>query len=212
MEIRDATEIDLAEILAIYNEVIANSTAVYAEQPATLEDRRAWLAARRQSGLPVIVAADDRGVLGFASFGDWRGAWAGYRHTIEHTVHVRADARGGGVGTALMAALFERGEAIGKHVMIGAIDAANASSLRFHRRLGFAEVAHFREVGRKFNRWLDLVFRPALSRPPRRGAALRPTAFARIAPALDALFHGPRSGAERSKTTGSPGCLHSPFG
>jgi L-amino acid N-acyltransferase len=171
MEIRDATEIDAAEILAIYNEVIANSTAVYAEQPSTLEDRRAWLAARRQSGFPVIVAADDRGALGFASFGDWRGAWAGYRHTIEHTVHVRADARGGGVGTALMAALFERGEAIGKHVMIGAIDAANASSLRFHRRLGFAEVAHFREVGRKFNRWLDLVFvQRFLDRP---GAAPR---------------------------------------
>ena len=158
MEIRDATEIDLAEILAIYNEVIANSTAVYTEQPSTLEDRRAWLAARRQDGFPVIVAADERGALGFASFGDWRGAWVGYRHTIEHTVHVRADARGGGVGTALMAGLFERGAAIGKHVMIGAIDAANASSLRFHRNLGFAEVAHFREVGRKFNRWLDLVF------------------------------------------------------
>ena len=158
MKTRDATESDLAEILAIYNEVIVNSTAVYTDEPSTLEDRLAWLAARRRGGFPVIVAVDGRGVLGFASFGDWRGGWPGYRHTIEHSVHVRAEARGKGVGTALMAALFERGSAIGKHVMIGAIDAANAPSRRFHERLGFAEVAHFHEVGRKFDRWLDLVF------------------------------------------------------
>jgi L-amino acid N-acyltransferase len=158
MEIRDATEIDLAGILAIYNEIIAHSTAVYMEEPATLEDRRAWFAQRQGSGFPVIVAAEARGVVGFASFGDWRGGWGGYRHTVEHSVHVRADARGGGIGTALMSVLFERGAAIGKHVMVGGIDAANAASRRFHQRLGFAEVAHFREVGRKFNRWLDLVF------------------------------------------------------
>jgi L-amino acid N-acyltransferase YncA len=158
MEIRDATEIDLADILAIYNEVIANSTAIYAERPLTLEDRRAWLATRQGSGFPVIVAADGRGVVGFASFGDWRSGWGGYRHTVEHSVHVHADARGGGIGTALMSALFQRGSAIGKHVMVGGIDAANNASRRFHQRLGFAEVAHFREVGRKFNRWLDLVF------------------------------------------------------
>jgi phosphinothricin acetyltransferase len=158
MEIRDATEIDLAGILAIYNEVIANSTAVYMEQPTSLEDRRAWLAARRGSGFPVIVAADARGVVGFASFGDWRGGWGGYRHTVEHSVHVRADARGGGIGTALMLVLFERGAAMSKHVMVGGIDAANGASRRFHQHLGFAEVAHFHEVGRKFNQWLDLVF------------------------------------------------------
>ena len=180
MEIRDATEIDLAEILAIYNEVIANSTAVYMEQPSTLEDRLAWLAARRQSGFPVIVAVDDRGALGFASFGDWRGAWAGYRHTIEHTVHVRADARGGGVGTALMAALFERGEAIGKHVMIG--------DRRGERLLAALSPASRLRRSRAFPRgWAQVqplarsCVRAALSRPPRRGAALRPTALARIA-------------------------------
>jgi phosphinothricin acetyltransferase len=158
MEIRDAAENDLAGIRAIYNDIIVNSTAVYMEQPTTLEDRRAWLATRRGSGFPVIVAADARGVVGFASFGDWRGGWGGYRHTVEHSVHVRADARGGGIGTALMSVLFERGAAMRKHVMVGGIDAANGASRRFHQRLGFAEVAHFREVGRKFNRWLDLVF------------------------------------------------------
>jgi phosphinothricin acetyltransferase len=80
------------------------------------------------------------------------------RQRSGYPVIVAADARGGGAGSKLMAVLFERGAAIGKHVMIGGVDAANAASRRFHERLGFAEVAHFHEVGRKFDRWLDLVF------------------------------------------------------
>jgi phosphinothricin acetyltransferase len=105
----------------------------------------------------VLVAADHTGVVGFSSFGDFR-AWPGYRFTVEHSVHVRADRRGTGVGSALMPPLFARGAALGKHVMIAGVDGSNAASLRFHERLGFDRVAHFREVGFKFNRWLDLVF------------------------------------------------------
>jgi len=97
-------------------------------------------------------------VVGFASFGDWRGAWGGYRYTVEHSVHVRVDARGRGIGRNLMLALVPRALALRKHVMIGSIDAANQASIRFHANLGFEQVAHFREVGHKFGRWLDLVF------------------------------------------------------
>ena len=158
MEIRDANVADLPEILAIYNELIATSTAIYSEQPLTLEDRRSWLDGRRRSGFPVLVCIDERGLLGFASFGDWRSWPSGYRYAVEHSVYVRADARGGGVGGALMAGLFRRAAEMGKHVMIGAIDAENQASLRFHAKLGFTEAAHFREVARKFDRWLDLVF------------------------------------------------------
>lgn len=156
--IRDATDADLPAILAIYNDVIATSTAVFSLQPTTLEERRAWMAARRQGGFPVIVAAAGAEVLGFASFGEFRGAWHGYRHTVEHSVHVRADRRGGGVGSALVTALIERATALRKHVIVGGIDAANEGSLRMHERLGFERVAHLREVGHKFGRWLDLVF------------------------------------------------------
>ena len=158
MQLRDATEGDLAGILVIYNEVLVHSTAIYATEPVTLEERREWMLARRERQFPVIVAADARGVLGFASYGDWRGSWNGYRFTVEHSVHVRADARGAGVGRALLEALLPRALAQGKHVMIGSIDAANDASIRFHARLGFEPVAHFREVGHKFGRWLDLVF------------------------------------------------------
>lgn len=157
MELRDAAESDLAGLAVIYNEVIATSTAVYSSTPVTLEERRQWWRARRDAGYPVLVAADPAGVLGFSTFGDFR-AWPGYRFTVEHTVHVRADRRGGGVGTRLVEALFPRAAALGKHMMIAAVDAANGASIRFHERLGFEQAGCLREVGYKFDRWLDLVF------------------------------------------------------
>ncbi len=158
MPIRDAETGDLPQILAIYNEVIATSTARSNRPPSTLAERIEWFEQRRRRGFPVLVAAEGDRVLGFSSFGEFRGAFSGYRHSVEHSVHVGAGARGAGVGRQLVAALFPLAAAQGKHVMIGGIDAANDGSLRFHERLGFERVAHFREVGRKFGRWLDLVF------------------------------------------------------
>jgi phosphinothricin acetyltransferase len=171
MLIRDAGSHDLPGILAIYNEVIATSTAIYRDEPTSLDERGAWLQARLAKGFPVLVAVDAGDVLGFSSFGEWRGA-PGYRHTVEHSVHVGAARRGTGIGRALVDALFPRALAMGKHVMIGGVDAENEPSLRFHARLGFEEVARFRQVGRKFDRWLDLVFvqrfleAPAATSPP----------------------------------------------
>jgi phosphinothricin acetyltransferase len=166
IDVRPAADSDLPAILEIYNDVIATSTAVYTGEATSLAERAAWRAARVNAGYPVLVATDQGTVLGFGSFGDWRSAWPGYRHTIEHTVHVRADRRAHGVGTALMEHLIIEAGKIGKHVMVGAIDADNESSIRFHARLGFAQVAHFRQVGRKFDRWLDLVFMQRMIDPP----------------------------------------------
>jgi len=157
VDVRDADERDLPGILAIYNDVLATSTAIFSDRPTTLEERAAWLRARIGQGYPVLVAVDGGRVLGYASFGDFR-AWPGYRHTVEHSVHVAADARGQGVGGALMAQLLPRAAARDKHVMIAGIDASNAASIRFHERLGFERVGLLREVGCKFGRWLDLAF------------------------------------------------------
>ena len=157
MQIRDAVETDLPGLLAIYNDVIATSTAIYSYVPVTLEDRREWWRARTAMGYPVLVAVDKSGVLGFSTFGDFR-TWPGYRFTVEHSVHVRADTRGRGVGKELVQALFPPAAALGKHVMIAGVDAANEASIRFHERLGFERSGHLREVGHKFDRWLDLVF------------------------------------------------------
>jgi L-amino acid N-acyltransferase YncA len=158
MRVREAVAADLPGILAIYNEVIAASTAVYALEPVSLDERTAWFDARRRAGYPVLVADAGAQVVGFSSFGDWRGAWPGYRYTIEHSVHVGTGQRGKGIGRQLVEALFPLAVQMSKHVMIGGIDADNAASIRFHQRLGFAQVAHFTEVGHKFGRWLDLVF------------------------------------------------------
>jgi L-amino acid N-acyltransferase YncA len=157
MQIHDATEADLPGLVAIYNEVIATSTAIYSSEPVTLAERREWWRARVALGYPVLVAAEPSGVMGLATFGDFRAA-PGYRFTVEHSVHVRADCRGRGVGTQLLQALLPRAAACNKRIMIAGVDAANAAAIRFHERSGFTRVGHLREVGYKFDRWLDLVF------------------------------------------------------
>jgi L-amino acid N-acyltransferase YncA len=97
------------------------------------------------------------GIVGFGTFGEFR-AWPCYRHTVEHSVHIRADRRGFGLGRTLVLELIARAKAMQKHVMIAGIDADNAVSIGLHLNLGFTQVGHFHEVGFKFGRWLDLVF------------------------------------------------------
>jgi len=158
MKIRDAEERDLNGIMAIYNDAVEHTTAIWNDSKVDLANRAAWLADRRRAGYPVLVAAgDDGAVLGYASFGDWR-AFDGYRHTVEHSVYVRGDQRGGGIGRALMEALIERARAIGKHVMVAGIEAGNLGSIRLHEKLGFEQAGVLTEVGTKFGGWLDLAF------------------------------------------------------
>jgi phosphinothricin acetyltransferase len=155
--IRPAGEADLPRILTIYNEVIINSTAVYTDSPVPLQERKAWLDARSAQRYPVLVSVEGLDVVGFASFGDFR-PWPSYRHTVEHTVHVRSDRRGLGIGSVLVRELFPMAFALEKHVMVAGVDASNEASLRFHERLSFEKVGHLKEVGHKFERWLDLIF------------------------------------------------------
>jgi phosphinothricin acetyltransferase len=157
MQIRDAFEADIDEITAIYNEVLTHSTAIYNDTPATREDRLAWWRARIDQGYPVVVAMDGDRVVGFASFGDFR-PWPGYRFTVEGTVHIHANTRGQGVGTELLKHIIERARVLGKHTMIAGVDSENTASLRFLDRFGFERSGRLREVGFKFERFLDLVF------------------------------------------------------
>ena len=147
----------LPEILAIYNEVIRNTTAVYSDQEVTLEDRERWFDAKAALGFPILVARSSSGIVGFGTFGEFR-AWPCYRQSVEHSVHVRADYRRRGAGRALVEALIDAAAAMQKHVMIAGIDAENVNSISLHESLGFEVVGHFHEVGRKFGRWLDLKF------------------------------------------------------
>jgi L-amino acid N-acyltransferase YncA len=155
--IDDACRQDLAEILAIYNEVIRNSTAVYTELELSPERGESWFDHKRAGGFPFIVSKDDSGITGFGTFADFRAPPC-YRHTVEHSVHVRRDCRGKGIGRKLVIELMARACAMQKHIMIAGIDADNVASIQLHQSLGFVNVGHFHEVGFKFGRWLDLVF------------------------------------------------------
>ena len=163
VRVRDADEDDLEAGLLILNELIPTTTVAWTEHPTTLDERTAWFASQRARRLPVLVAEEVDGahteVVGVASFGDFRDTtrWEGYRFTVEHSIHVRSGRRGCGIGRALLEALIERGRAMGVHVMVGAVDADNDASIRFHERLGFVEVARMPEIGFKHGRWLDLV-------------------------------------------------------
>lgn len=165
--IRPAKAADLPAILKIYNEAVANTTAIWNDTRVDLEERGRWFAERREKGLPILVA--DRvkdematedgptGVVGYGSFGPFR-PFEGFRLTVEHSVYVHPGARGRGVGRGLLEALVDEASARGYHAMVGAIDATNATSLALHRALGFAECGRLPEVGIKFGRYLDLVF------------------------------------------------------
>lgn len=156
-ELRKVTEKDLPAMLAIYNEVIENTTAVYDYQPHTLEMRRQWLQTKQQQGIPVWMVEENGTMLGFGSYGPFR-AWAAYQYTVENSIYVAADARGKGVGSLLLPVIMNEARQSGMHTMIAGIDAGNVASIRLHQKFGFEQVALFREVGWKFNRWLDLVF------------------------------------------------------
>ncbi|HEY8566670.1 MAG TPA: GNAT family N-acetyltransferase [Beijerinckiaceae bacterium] len=157
ISIEPAREAHLPAILAIHNDAVLTTTAIWDETPVDLENRRALLSDRHARGYPFLVALEDGAVLAYASFGDFR-AWAGYRHTVEHSVYVHRDHRGRGVARLLLPPLVEAARRLDKHVMIAGIEAANEASLKLHARFGFREAGRLPEVGTKFGRWLDLVF------------------------------------------------------
>ena len=118
--ITDAGEADLPGILAIYNDAVQHTTAIWNETLVDLANRRAWLTERTAAGFPVLVARDaSREVLGYATYGAWR-PHDGYKHSVEHSVYVRPDQQGKGLGKALLQALIERARETGLHVMVAA--------------------------------------------------------------------------------------------
>ncbi len=155
--IRPAQASDLPAITEIFNEAGVGTTASYALDPVSVDDRRAWWEQRTAAGFPVLVLEDDGEVVGYASYAQFRPL-AGYARTMEHSVYVTSNRRAAGGGRMLMQALIDYARGRGVHVMIGVVDGANEDSLAFHRRLGFEESGRLPEVGRKFDRWLDVVF------------------------------------------------------
>jgi L-amino acid N-acyltransferase len=153
-------------ILDILNHAIVTSTALYDYEPRTLANMEQWFAVKRAGDFPVIGAVDGTGtLLGFASYGAFR-AFPAYKYTVEHSVYVHHQHRGLGLGKQLMMAVIEQAQLQNKHVMIGAIDAANQASLKLHTDLGFERVGTLPQVGFKFGQWLDLAFMQKVLQTP----------------------------------------------
>ena len=158
MTVRPATREDLPAILAIYNDAVLHTTATYDYEPRTLEDRTAWFEERVRDGYPVFVAVTPEGrVVGWSALNPYH-ARKGYRFSTENSIYVAADQRGRSMDRMLLAPLIEAARQRGLHAILAGIDAQNEASLRLHTSFGFQRVAHFKEVGFKFDRWLDVVY------------------------------------------------------
>ncbi|SPE62857.1 N-acyltransferase YncA [Verrucomicrobia bacterium] len=145
-------------ILAILNEAILNTTAIYDYRPRTPDMMAAWFDAKGKGNYPVIGALSDKGeLMGFASYGTFR-AWPGYKYSVEHSIYVAAPWRGQGIGSKLLQEVITSARSRNYHVLIGGIDSQNAASIRIHLRFGFKHAGTIRETGFKFGRWLDLEF------------------------------------------------------
>ena len=152
--IRPATREDLPGIVAIYNEAVQDTTGTYDAEPHTLEQRTAWFEHFEAKEYPILV--EDR-VRGWGSLSPFVER-AGFRHTAICSVYVAESARGQGLGTALLEALLAEAPRRELHTVLAAVDAANVPSLRLHEKLGFNPVGTFQEIGRKADRWHDVVY------------------------------------------------------
>lgn len=155
--IRPAEERDLPEILDIYNWSILNTTSVYSYKPHTAKMRKEWFEEKKKYKHPVFVAESDKKIAGFISYGYFR-TWPAYKYTAEHSVHVHKDYRRQRIASLLLEKIIESAKQNNVHALIGAIDASNEASVKLHEQFHFKEVGHLKEVGYKFNQWLDLKF------------------------------------------------------
>lgn len=153
--IRPAGAADAAAVAAIWNPVIRDTAITFNAQEKTAEDIAAMIADKAAAGHAFFVA-DEGGVVGFATYGQFR-AGVGYARAMEHTIILDPEARGRGLGRALLDAVEQHARARGAHVLIGGISGENPAGIAFHARMGFEEVARVPEVGWKFGRAMDLV-------------------------------------------------------
>lgn len=157
LTIRPAKLEDLDKILEIVNHSILHTTANYNYDIQTLEVQTKWFEDKKTKNMPVVVADLNGEVFGFGSYGQFREK-IGYQYTVEHSVYVVDNVIGKGIGSKLLTELIRLAKEQGFHVMIGAIDGDNAGSIAFHEKFGFTAIGTIREVGYKFDHWLDLVF------------------------------------------------------
>lgn len=161
-------ELHAPEILAIFNDAILNTTSLWEYKARTLETMKTWFATKAAGNFPIIgLVDDDNQLLGFASYGTFR-AWAAYKYSVEHSVYVRADQRGKGLGKILLHELIKKAKEQEFHTLIGAIDIDNKGSIALHEKMGFEYAGTIKQAGYKFGRWLDFVFYQLVLETPKK--------------------------------------------
>jgi len=155
--IRTATLDDAEQIAEIYNHFVLTSTITFEEEPVAVAEMARRVADIQSGSLPWLVATHDRQVTGFAYANKWKTR-AAYRFATEVTVYVRTGLGNSGIGSRLYVQLLAALKTGGTHAVIGGVALPNEASLRLHRKFGFEQIAHFKEVGFKFNRWIDVTY------------------------------------------------------
>lgn len=165
MIVRKATREDVPEINAIYNDAVLTTTASYDYEPRPLEYRMAWYEEHLKHNLAMWVAEEGGKVIGWSSLNKYHDRF-GYRFTSENSIYIAGPYRGRGIGALLLQPLITSAEDRGFHAIIAVIDAQNEASVRLHRKFGFEIVGTFKQVGYKFDRWLDVVYMELLLPEP----------------------------------------------
>lgn len=156
MIVRPVEPTDFAHVLAVWNPVIRDTTISFSDSEISDLELAEMVALRREKGHEFLVAVLENAVLGFATYGQFR-PHSGYRRTVEHTVILAPEARGRGVGRALMGAIEDHARSAGHHTIYAGVSGENAAGIAFHAAVGYRQVALLPEAGWKFGRWLDLV-------------------------------------------------------
>lgn len=155
--IQQATMANMVDILPITNHAILHTTAIYDYEPRTLQDMQNWFTEKQQNNFPVLVALINTTILGYATYGQFNPK-EGYKFCVEHSIYVSENYTGKGIGKLLLTELIQRAKAQGIHTMIGLIDAENKNSIAFCEKFGFTKAGLLKQVGYKFNKWLDVQF------------------------------------------------------
>lgn len=155
MSVRAAEAADIPAILAIWNSFIRDTLVTFNSEEKTEDDLAHVLAEKRRLGQGFFVAEQGGRVVGFATWGAFRGG-VGYRHSAEHSILLDPDVQGSGLGRALMEMLEDHAAKSGIHMLFAGVSSANPAGRAFHRAIGFDDVVTLKEVGRKWDQWLDL--------------------------------------------------------
>jgi phosphinothricin acetyltransferase len=157
VSIRTAKESDVGAICSIYNHYVINSVVTFDTAEQSHEDRLRWLQLHEQENLPVLIAELNGEIIGWASLSYYHSRCA-YRTTVEFSIYLSPNAIGKGVGPRLLAELIALGRSRGYHCIVGLICSENETSIRMSHAFGFETVGELKEVGRKFDRWLNVTF------------------------------------------------------